>query len=301
MFLLVFGIQEGETYDWGTMPILGVEVPLVGMIVAGLVLMVAFIVWQARTPREPLVPLGIFRDRNFSLASLAIASIGFLVTAMSVPIFLYAQGVRGLTPTQSALLLVPMALGSGLLSPFTSRFLQARDPRLFTAAGILGMGGAVAWYGIWLQQEVDVWLLLLPGALMGVSSAFVWGPLGIVATRNLDPQLAGAGSGVYNTVRQMGAVIGSAAIAAAMTWRIDAEVGAGAGEGVSGGAFAGTLPAEVAAPLSAALGQALLVPAAVAVLGVVAALSFARPRVDAEHRDGPVEGDAAPAAVAAGD
>lgn len=281
MFLLVFGIQEGETYDWGAMPILGVDVPLLGVIVAGVALLVAFVVWQAVNRREPLVPLGIFRDRNFSLASVAIATIGFLVTAMSVPIFLYAQGVRGLTPTQSALLLVPTAIGAGVLSPFTSRFLQARDPRLFTAAGILGMGTAVGWYGLWIQQEVDVWLLLLPATLMGLSSAFVWGPLGIVATRNLDPRLAGAGSGVYNTVRQIGAVVGSAAIAAAMTWRIDAEVGAGAGDRVSGAAFGGSLPAEVASPVAAALGQSLLLPAALAAVGVVAALCFARPRTDA--------------------
>ncbi|QCR19242.1 DHA2 family efflux MFS transporter permease subunit [Agrococcus sp. SGAir0287] len=299
MFLVVFGIQEGETYDWGTMPILGLDVPLVGVIVAGVVFLGAFVVWQARNRREPLVPLGIFRDRNFSLASIAIACVGFVVTAMAVPIFLYAQGVRGLTPTQSALLLIPTALGSGLLSPVASRFLQARDPRLFTAAGILGIGGAVAWYGLWVQQQVDVWLLLLPSALMGVSSAFVWGPLGIVATRSLDPQVAGAGSGVYNTVRQMGAVIGSAAIAAAMTWRIDAEVGPGAGEQVSGGAFAGTVPAQVAGPIAGALGQALLVPAAVAALGVVAALCFARPRIGAAPAL--AKDDAASTAVAAAD
>ncbi|MFC7430385.1 MULTISPECIES: DHA2 family efflux MFS transporter permease subunit [unclassified Agrococcus] len=277
MFLLVLGIQEGETYDWGAMPVLGVDVPIVGVILAGVVLMVAFVVWQWRNRREPLVPLGIFRDRNFALASLAIATIGFLVTAMAVPIFLYAQGVRGLSPTQSALLMVPMALGAGFLSPFTSRFLQARDPRLFVAAGILGMGGAVAWYGTWVQQQADVWLLLLPGALMGVSSAFVWGPLGIVATRNLDPRLAGAGSGVYNTVRQIGAVVGSAAIAAAMSWRIDAELGAGASDRVSGASAGGALPEQVAGPFAAALGQSLLLPAAVTALGVVAALCFARP------------------------
>lgn len=298
MFLLVFGIQEGETYDWGAMPILGVDVPLIGMIVAGVVLMVAFVVWQAVNRREPLVPLGIFRDRNFTLASIAIATIGFLVTAMAVPIFLYAQGVRGLTPTESALLMVPMALGAGFLSPFTSRFLQARDPRLFTAAGILGMGAAVAWYGMWVQSETDVWLFLLPGALMGVSSAFVWGPLGIVATRNLDPRLAGAGSGVYNTVRQMGAVIGSAAIAAAMSWRIDAELGAGSSDQVSGTSFGGTLPEQIAGPFSEALGQSLLLPAAVTALGVVAALCFAKPKAQGQQPPTLAADDAAAAAVA---
>lgn len=301
MFLVVFCLQEGETYDWGAMPILGVDVPLVGMIVVGVLVMVGFVVWQAVNRREPLVPLGIFRDRNFTLASIAIATIGFLVTAMAVPIFLYAQGVRGLSPTESALLMVPMAIGAGILSPFTSRFLQARDPRLFAAAGILGMGASVAWYGMWVQSQTDVWLFLLPGALMGVSSAFVWGPLGIVATRNLDPRLAGAGSGVYNTVRQIGAVVGSAAIAAAMSWRIDAELGAGAGDQVSGGSFGGALPAQIAGPFSAALGQSLLLPAAVTALGVVAALCFAPPKVQAQRPPARAADDAEAAAIATAD
>ena len=73
MFLLVFGIQEGETYDWGT--IKGViSVPL--LIVAGLVVFAAFVWWQSRVRREPLIPLSLFRDRNFSLSNLAITSVG---------------------------------------------------------------------------------------------------------------------------------------------------------------------------------------------------------------------------------
>lgn len=282
MFLLVFGIQEGETVNWGVIPIriAGLELDLHTWVCIGLgvVLLVAFVIWQAVNRREPLVPLAIFRDRNFSLASVAIATIGFLVTAMAVPIFLYAQGVRGLSPTQSALLMVPMALGAGILSPFTGRFLQQRDPRFFTAAGIFGMAGSVAWYGAWLDPAVEVWALLAPAALMGVSSAFVWGPLGIVATRNLDPRIAGAASGVYNTVRQVGAVIGSAAIAAMMTARIDVELGEGASDSAAGSSFGAQLPEAIAAPFSAAMGQSLLLPAAVAVLGVVAALCFTAPQ-----------------------
>src|SRR5699024_10510268 len=66
LFCLVFGIQEGQSYDWGTISGF-VSVPL--LIVTGAVLLVVFVVWQGVNRGEPLVPLGLFRDRNFSLAN----------------------------------------------------------------------------------------------------------------------------------------------------------------------------------------------------------------------------------------
>ena len=56
------------------------------------------------------MPLGLFRDRNFSVANVAITVMGFAITAMAFPLMIYAQAVRGLSPTQAALLLVPMAV-----------------------------------------------------------------------------------------------------------------------------------------------------------------------------------------------
>jgi hypothetical protein len=106
---------------------------------------------------------------------------------------------------------------------------------------------------------------------MGVGMAFIWAPLAATATRNLHPELAGAGSGVYNTVRQVGSVLGSAGIAAFMTSRISAEMGGGA-DAMNPEGSVTQLPAFLHEPFSAALSQALLLPAFVALLGVVAAL-----------------------------
>jgi EmrB/QacA subfamily drug resistance transporter len=114
MFLLVFGIQEGQTYDWGT---IAGPISVWSLIVAGVVVLALFVFWQARNKAEPLISLALFRDRNFSIASFAIATVGFGVTSMSFPLIFFAQGVLGLTPTQSALLFVPMAVVSGALSP----------------------------------------------------------------------------------------------------------------------------------------------------------------------------------------
>ena len=82
MFLLVFGIQEGHQYDWGT--ITG-PITVWSLIIAGLVVFGVFIYWQARNKAEPLVPLHLFRDRNFSLANVVITTMGFAITAAGVP------------------------------------------------------------------------------------------------------------------------------------------------------------------------------------------------------------------------
>jgi MFS family permease len=115
---------------------------------------------------------------------------------------------------------------------------------------------------------------VLPFFAIGMGMAFVWSPLTATATRNLPPELAGAGSAVYNSVRQLGAVLGSAGMAAFMTSRIGAEMprrpaGAG-GEGLGL-----QLPAFLREPFSAAMAQSVLLPAFIALFGIVAALFLA--------------------------
>jgi MFS family permease len=121
-----------------------------------------------------------------------------------------------------------------------------------------------------------VWQLLLPMALMGIANAFMWAPLAATATRNLPLSSAGAGSGIYNTTRQVGAVLGSAAIAALIQARLTANL-----PGIPQGAtpHAGTpLPPQIAEGFATAMSEALLLPAAVLLVAVVAALAFERPR-----------------------
>ena len=278
MFLLVFGIQEGQTYDWGT--IVG-PISVWSLIAAGLVVLVAFVVWQARNPAEPLMSLQLFRDRNFSLASLAIAAVGFGVTAMAFPTVLYAQGVLGLTPTGSALLFVPMAVISGALSPYVGRLTDRAHPRWVAGFGLLSFVVGLVWLAAVMRPATPIWELLLPIALIGVANGFMWAPISTSATRNLPMDQAGAAAGVYNTTRQIGAVLGSAGIAVLMQARLTAELpGGGRVESV-----VGTLPPQLHAGFSAAMAQALLLPAAVLVVGLVAALCFATPRHLVAQRD----------------
>ncbi len=62
--------------------------------------------------------------------------------------------------------------------------------------------------------------------ILGAANACIWGPLSVSATRNLPPQRAGAGSGVYNETRQMASVLGSAAITTIMASAITSHLSA---------------------------------------------------------------------------
>lgn len=269
LFLIVFGLQEGEHYDWAA----GVWI----MIAAGLVVMAIFVWTQARTKSEPLVPLGLFRDRNFAISNLAIAAVGFTVTSMALPMAFFTQLARGLTPTESALLLVPMAVLSGALAPLAGRILDRVDPRLLLVPGLTLMVVGLVGYALLMNTEAPVLLLLIPAAVIGVANAGMWGPLATTATRNLPPRQAGAGSGIYNTTRTVGSVIGSAAIAAYMQSRLEANL-PGAGD-AAGGDFGGggAMPPVIAEGFSAAMAQAMVLPAVVIGVAVVVVLFLKRP------------------------
>jgi EmrB/QacA subfamily drug resistance transporter len=277
MFLLVFGIQEGETYDWGT--ITG-PITVWSLIIAGLVVLAAFVVWQAvQKDGEPLLPLGLFRDRNFTLANIAITAIGVAISSFALPIMLWAQDVKKFTPTEAALLLVPMAVVTVALSPFVGRNLHRWNPRWVAAFGIACFSGGLFWFGWLVAGNADWQLVLWPSALIGVANGSMWGALSVSATRNLPPRLAGAGSGVYNTTRQIGAVLGSAGIAALIESRIAANFPAQAGGASSGSAEqTGVLPAFLHGPFSESMGQAMILPGAVLLIGIVAALFLGKPK-----------------------
>lgn len=269
IFLVVFGLQEGEKYDWG---VIWGPISVWGMIIAGIVVLAIFVLQQWKTKSEALVPLELFRDRNFSGANIAIAAVGFTVTSMSLPLMFFLQTARGLTPTQSALLMIPTAVLSGVLAPVAGKILDRVDPRLILVPGLLAVSGGLFWYSSLVNMDTPVWMFLLPSALMGIGNAGMWGPLATTATRRLPMRQAGAGAGIYNTTRTIGSVVGSAAIATFMQARLEANLPGMDDASGAIGAGGGTLPDAVAEGFSAGMSQAILLPACAILVALIASL-----------------------------
>jgi MFS family permease len=160
-----------------------------------------------------------------------------------------------------------------VLAPFVGRLVDRYHPRPIIGFGFSVLAGSLLWLSIEMNPGTATWRLMLPLGAMGVGMAFIWAPLGATATRNLPARLAGAGSGVYNTTRQVGAVLGSAGIAAFMSARVTAELPAAApGTAPRGEAAMMNLPESMREPFGLAMSQSVLLPAFVALFGVLAAV-----------------------------
>ena len=214
----------------------------------------------AKPARAAGAPRALPRPPTLAVANLAISTMGFAITAMAIPLMIWAQVVRGLSPTRAALLMAPMALAS-LLRPDRGSAHRsgppaaADGPRLHRHDHLARVDG--------LDHLADDRPVVDGGPmlLLGIGNSFVWGPKSASATRNLPPRRAGAGSGVYNTTRQVGAVLGSAAIAVLMDSRLAAQ-GLGAMSGSMQSGSGHQLPAAVAEKLSIVMAESLYLPPA---------------------------------------
>jgi EmrB/QacA subfamily drug resistance transporter len=268
LFLLAFGIQQGHQEHWAGW--------IVAMIIGGVVVLGLFILWQARNRQEPLVPLGLFRDRNFSVSNVAISVMGFVGVSMGYPLMLWAQAVLGYSATKAALLLFPMAVMSIILAKPVGGLTDRVHPRIIVGTGfVLSIVGMFS-LATQLKPDTSIWLVALFQVILGAGNAFIWAPTAATANRNLPLHQAGAGAGVYNATRQVGSVVGSAAIAVMMSSRL-AHYLPGAAVHGDAGAHKITDP-QVAAAFAKAMQQSLLLPASIYFIGLVAVMLYERPK-----------------------
>lgn len=217
VFLLVFAFQEGEGADWA--PWIWVS------ILVSLLLFLWFIRQQGRAAaagNDPLVPLELFRIRNFSLGNIGIITMGFTVAGTPLPIMLYFQQVHGMNAMESGLMMVPQAIVAAVLSPFIGRLVDRTNPNTLAAFGFAATSAAIAGLALVMILGLPLWWAVAAMFLLGLGNAFVWAPNSTSTMRDVPLHFMGASSGVYNTTRQIGSVIGSAAIGAVLQIRLAA-------------------------------------------------------------------------------
>jgi len=220
LFAVVFGIQNGQQDDWGRTlgPITSPE-----LITAGVLLLIAFVWWQwigARRGGEPLMPLMLFRYNNFAAANVANLAVGFALTGMFLPLAIYWQSVLGLSPLMAGLLGAPMSLLSGAVAPFAGKLSDRISGKWVSLTGFVAMAAGI---GILVAQagpETQPWSFTPALLIVGFGVGCVFSPLANLATASVPLPQMGAASGVLNTFRQVGGVIGAAAIGVLLQARL---------------------------------------------------------------------------------
>jgi EmrB/QacA subfamily drug resistance transporter len=218
LFSVIFALIEGQRYDWGT--VTGwITIPEIG--IAGVVLLAVFLLYQWRRQQaEPLLPFAVFKDRNFTLMTLVMAAMGFAILGFFLPLTIYMQSVLGLTALEAGITIAAQPLAMMVGSGLASSMVQRVSGKWLLIPGLLLFGAGVA-YIDWVAQADSGRWTFLPGLIVsGLGMGCVWTPVFSIATRNLDPKLAGAASGVINTIQELGTVVASAVVGAFLQNRL---------------------------------------------------------------------------------
>jgi EmrB/QacA subfamily drug resistance transporter len=211
--LLVFGFIEQPRLGWG-------EPAVPGTILGGAALLVSFVFYESRTAM-PMLPLRLFRSRNFSAANIETFAVYGGLSAWGFFLSLYLQQIAGYSPFQAGLATVPLTIGMFLLSRYFGRMSMRFGPRLFMAAGpLVGAGSILALAR--LPTHPDYWVDLFP-ALVGfaIALSLTVAPLTTTVLSDAGAGDAGIASGINNAVARVSGLIAIAVIGVAAAGNTD--------------------------------------------------------------------------------
>jgi len=210
LFLIVFGLVEGQRYNWGTFwgPLTIPEV----MILGGIVL-AALMVWEWRA-KEPVLPPALLRNRNYSVLIFIQALIAFGMLGISLPLILDWQSGLGMTALRAGLTLVPFSLATMVSAPLAGKLADRLGAKYLLMIGTGLFAAGIVLLIPATTTGAHETSFILPLVVGGLGLGMCMAPLTAEAMRQVQPQQLGAASGLLNTSRQVGGLIGTAVVTA---------------------------------------------------------------------------------------
>jgi len=152
---------------------------------------------------------------NWVSGVLAIGMMGIFL-----PFTIYLQSVLGFSALKAGLTMAPASLVSMFVAPVAGRMTDRIGGKFILMSGLTLFAAGMGWMAL-IAHPDSRWQSFLPPLIVaGIGIGCTFAPLITVAMRNIDPRMAGAASGVLNTVRQVGLVIGTAAVGALLQNRL---------------------------------------------------------------------------------
>ena len=249
MALIVYAIVGTNTHPWGS-------ARTISILAAGIALLGAFVLIEARLARQPLVPLGVFRRRSLTAANGVSLAIGASIFSLFFFLSLYLQQVNGYTPLRAGLAFLPIGLAILSAALVAARMVARIGARRQLVTGLVLAAAGLAWL-TQLAPGEGYWTgVFVPGLLVGVGFGLSFVPMTIGGTAGIPAHQAGLASGLLNTTRQVGGAVGLA-VAATVATAVHAQSAA---------------PHAVAAALTTGYDRAFAISAAVLAAGALAAL-----------------------------
>ncbi|WP_199815438.1 MFS transporter [Streptomyces griseus] len=209
LVLLVYGIiKGGELADF-------TDATVLSTIVAGLVVLAAFIVFEKRSD-HPSLDVTYFKNKVFSAAMAAIALVFFALMGVTFFSVFYTQSVRGYSALQSGLLMLPLAAAQMIFAPRARLVVDRFGNKATTTGGLLLIAATLGAFATF-EADTPIWILEVVFFLMGAGMAHIMTPTSVVIMQALPREKAGSASALSNTFRQVGGALGIAVLGSVLS------------------------------------------------------------------------------------
>ncbi|MEU4608797.1 DHA2 family efflux MFS transporter permease subunit [Kribbella sp. NPDC023972] len=202
---IVWGVVHGADDGWTSGGVLG-------SLIAGAALLVAFIGWERRTA-APMLPLRLFSERAFSAVN--VVSFTFSVGVFGA-VFLLAQFfqvVQGYSPLESGVRTMPWTMAPMVVAPIAGMIVDRVGARVLVATGQAFLAVALGWIALITTASTQYGELVLPFVLAGVGMGLTFAPSASVVMASASDADRGVASGTNNTIREVGVAMGVAVLA----------------------------------------------------------------------------------------
>lgn len=203
---LVHGIVRGNDDGWDSLNVI-VE------LVAGVALLIAFLLWQRRTP-APLMPLRLLTDRSFSATNVVGFAFSFGTFGAVFVLIQYLQVVQGASPLEAAVQTTPWTLAPMIVAPLAGLFAPRIGTRALMVTGLILQSSALLWIALIMSETTEYVTLIVPFIMAGVGMGLVFAPSATALIATLGTVDHAKASGVNSTVREVGIALGIAVMTA---------------------------------------------------------------------------------------
>jgi Major Facilitator Superfamily len=222
LLAICYGLVEGQHYNWGKITaVAGFPVSILVVLGAGVLLLDAFLIYEGlHQGAEPLIPFSLFRNRSYTLMNWVACTVTLGMLGIFLTFTIYLQSVLGFSALKAGLTLAPAPAVMMVIAPLTGRLSDMISGKYLLIPGLVLFAGGMSWIALAATPNAT-WQDFLPAMVMaGAGMGCVFPPMTTVAMRGVNPRLAGAASGMFNTMRQVGSVIGTAAVGALLQSRL---------------------------------------------------------------------------------